>query len=169
MITFEFNSTAWDQSDKFVKFYLTMPGVQTLDESLITLTTTSSSCCLHASFPDKTQVFTSENLLNEILPDKSYHKVKTDQVVVFLKKAEEAKKWTHVTATEKQVKDAREAKKMESFSKDTAADDSDPAGGIMQIMKKMYQEGDDDMKRSIAQAWTQAQNKKNTLDMPGDL
>ena len=27
-------------------------------------------------------------------------------------------------------------------------------------MKQMYQDGDDEMKRSIAQAWTQAQDKK---------
>lgn len=28
------------------------------------------------------------------------------------------------------------------------------------MMKKMYEEGDDDMKRTIAKAWTESQDKK---------
>ena len=30
----------------------------------------------------------------------------------------------------------------------------------MDMMKKMYEEGDDNMKRTIAEAWTKAQDKK---------
>ena len=30
----------------------------------------------------------------------------------------------------------------------------------MKMMKKMYDEGDDDMKRTIAKAWTESQDKK---------
>lgn len=33
------------------------------------------------------------------------------------------------------------------------------------MMKQMYDDGDDDMKRKIAQAWTEAQDKKNGGDM----
>lgn len=38
--------------------------------------------------------------------------------------------------------------------------DEDPSAGIMNLMKKMYDEGDDDMKRTIAKAWTESQDKK---------
>ena len=31
------------------------------------------------------------------------------------------------------------------------------------MMKKMYDEGDDDMKRTIAKAWTEGQEKKNNI------
>ena len=31
------------------------------------------------------------------------------------------------------------------------------------MMKKMYDEGDDEMKRTIAKAWTEGQEKKQTL------
>lgn len=31
----------------------------------------------------------------------------------------------------------------------------------MNMMKKMYDEGDDNMKRTIAEAWTKSQDKKN--------
>ena len=38
-------------------------------------------------------------------------------------------------------------------------DSGDPSKGLMNMMKKMYDEGDDDMKRTIAKAWTESQNK----------
>ena len=38
--------------------------------------------------------------------------------------------------------------------------DEDPSAGIMNLMKKMYDDGDDDMKRTIAKAWTESQDKK---------
>jgi calcyclin binding protein len=31
--------------------------------------------------------------------------------------------------------------------------DEDPQAGLMNMMKKLYEEGDDEMKRTIAQAW----------------
>lgn len=40
-------------------------------------------------------------------------------------------------------------------------DDKDPNDSLMDLMKKMYDEGDDDMKRTIAQAWTQSKDKKS--------
>lgn len=159
--------TAWDQSDKFVKFYVALPQVHELDPSCVTLTTSSTSFCLEARFPDKVQMFGFENLLSEISTERSHHKVKTDQVVIFLKKVQEGKKWAYVTATEKQLKEAREAEKMKDFSKDKNEDD--PSAGLMNLMKRMYQEGDDDMKRTLAEAWTKAQDKKNSMDMSGDL
>ena len=37
--------------------------------------------------------------------------------------------------------------------------DADPSASIMNMMKKMYDEGDDDMKRTIAKAWTESRDK----------
>lgn len=31
--------------------------------------------------------------------------------------------------------------------------DADPSASLMNMMKKLYEEGDDDMKKTIAQAW----------------
>ena len=44
-------------------------------------------------------------------------------------------------------------------------DESDPQAGLMNMMKKMYDDGDDDMKRTIAKAWTESQDKKTKVDM----
>ena len=39
-------------------------------------------------------------------------------------------------------------------------EDGDPGAGLMNLMKKMYDDGDDDMKRTIAKSWQEAQDKK---------
>jgi len=37
----------------------------------------------------------------------------------------------------------------------------DPNEGLMDMLKKMYDEGDEDMKRTIAKAWTESREKKS--------
>ena len=39
-------------------------------------------------------------------------------------------------------------------------DKEDPSASLMNMMKKMYEDGDDDMKRTIAKAWTEGQQNK---------
>ena len=41
----------------------------------------------------------------------------------------------------------------------------DPSAGLMNMMKKLYDDGDDDMKRTIAKAWTEGQGKKMDNEM----
>ena len=36
----------------------------------------------------------------------------------------------------------------------------DPSEGLMDMLKKMYEEGDEDLKRSIAKAWTESRSNK---------
>jgi calcyclin binding protein len=37
--------------------------------------------------------------------------------------------------------------------------DKNPEAGLMDLMKKMYEEGDENMKRTIAESWTKARDK----------
>ena len=39
--------------------------------------------------------------------------------------------------------------------------DEDPGTSMMKLMQKMYDDGDDDMKRTIKKAWHESQEKKN--------
>ena len=50
--------------------------------------------------------------------------------------------------------------KFASDKKEDKNDSKDPGAGIMDMMKKMYDEGDDNMKRTLAEAWTKANDKK---------
>ena len=44
----------------------------------------------------------------------------------------------------------------------------DPGDSLMQMMKNMYETGDDEMKRTIAKAWTESRDKMHTGGGAGD-
>lgn len=46
------------------------------------------------------------------------------------------------------------------FDSNKDFDSSDPSAGIMNLMKKMYDDGDDDMKRMIKKTWYESQQKQ---------
>ena len=54
-------------------------------------------------------------------------------------------------------------KKEKMFEKDEGEDNasSDPNNALMSIMKKMYDTGDPEMKRTIQKAWMEGQEKKS--------
>lgn len=59
-----------------------------------------------------------------------------------------------MTAYEKKAKEPRIPKLDQS---------DDPSAGLMDMMRQMYEDGDDDMKRTIAKAWTESRDKQMTL------
>ena len=69
-------------------------------------------------------------------------------VVVFLAKSDVGKSWSHLTAAEKKAKEPKFNPKL--------SENDDPTAGLMDLMKQMYEEGDDEMKRTIAKAWTES-------------
>lgn len=44
--------------------------------------------------------------------------------------------------------------------KPSVDDSGDPSEGLMNMLKKIYSEGDDEMKRTLNKAWTESQEKK---------
>uniref|UniRef100_A0A914PH15 SGS domain-containing protein n=1 Tax=Panagrolaimus davidi TaxID=227884 RepID=A0A914PH15_9BILA len=56
------------------------------------------------------------------------------------------------------VQSKKEAAKLKDS--DPGMDTSDPQAGLMNMMKKLYEEGDDETKRSLRKAWHESQNKK---------
>jgi len=143
---------AWDQSDKFLKIYVSLNGVHNLPTENITTEYSSKFFELQILGEDKkNNALTIKNLLHEIVPSESYHKVKTDMVVLYLKKAS-SQHWSYVTESEKKAKEPK-APKLDK--------EEDPGASLMSLMKQMYEDGDDEMKRTIAKAWTEARDKKS--------
>lgn len=106
----------------------------------------------------KDYIFIVKNLLKPINVEKSYKKVKDDMISIYLKKVKEGTKWEVLTKTAKALKD----KKSKVFDEDKESKSKeDPMGGLMNIMQKMYESGDSEMKRTIAKAWTEGQDKRN--------
>jgi len=154
---------SWDQSEKYVKLYLTgLNGVSGLDASAVKISYADESLNVRIeNLKGKTLLFNIHKTCHKIAPEKSYHKVKSDYLVIFLSKYNAGSNWTHITYAEKAVADAK--KTNDAKPSDVGSDD--PSAGLMNMMKKLYNEGDEEMKRTIAKAWTEGQEKKNTPGM----
>jgi len=148
---------SWDQSENYVKLYLTgLSNLATINQDNIKVTFTDQSLNIRIeNLNGKTLLFNINKTCHKISPSKSHFKVKSDYLVVFLGKHNPGSSWSHITYAEKCAADAKK-------SVDTKMDESgDPSAGLMNMMKKLYDEGDDEMKRTIAKAWTEGQQKKN--------
>lgn len=161
-----YKNYSWDQSDKFVKFYLTgLPGVKDLpNESFVQELSATSVKFKVCNLSGKNHVFEIAQLPHSILPEKSHFKVKPDMVTVLLAKADQGKTWSHATAAAKAQADKKKA--TSAPAPDMA---QDPQQGLMDMMKKMYDEGDDEMKRTINKAWSESRSNNGPPGMPDDL
>ncbi|KAM4721878.1 calcyclin-binding protein [Rhinophrynus dorsalis] len=154
--TVKINNYGWDQSDKFVKIYITLKGVQKIPADNVQVQFSERSFELLVKDLDgKNHTMTVNNLLKPISPENSSRKVKTDTVLIMCKKKSEHK-WDYLTQVEKQTKDK------DKPSLDT---DDDPSAGLMNVLKKIYDDGDDEMKRTLNKAWAESREKQ----MKGDL
>uniref|UniRef100_F6SVZ6 Calcyclin-binding protein n=1 Tax=Monodelphis domestica TaxID=13616 RepID=F6SVZ6_MONDO len=149
--TVKINNYGWDQSDKFVKIYITLTGVQNAPPENVQVQFTERSFeVLVKNLNGKNYSMTVNNLLKPISVEGSLRKIKTDTVLVLCKKKQE-QKWDYLTQVEKECKE----KEKSSFDNDT-----DPSEGLMNVLKKIYEDGDDEMKRTINKAWVESREKQ---------
>ncbi|XP_077414945.1 calcyclin-binding protein [Vanacampus margaritifer] len=149
--TIKITNYAWDQSEKFVKIYLTLKNVHKIpSENVECKFSERSFSVLVKELDGKNHQMTVLNLLHPIDEQNSSTKIKTDMVVIMCKK-QAAKKWECLTAVEKQSKEK---------DKPNLNDNADPSEGLMSMLKKIYTDGDDEMKRTINKAWSESQEKK---------
>ncbi|ALC49514.1 CG3226 [Drosophila busckii] len=158
----ELTDYGWDQSAKFVKLFITLNGVQNCAEDAVTVKYTEHSLQLHVrDLNGKDFGLTVNNLLHAIDVEKSYRKIKTDMVAIYMKKAEEGQNWDVLTAIQKRIKQKQEG--------ELKKDDDNPEGALVNIMKQMYNSGDSKTKQMIAKAWTQSQEKARFGNEGGGL
>lgn len=149
--TVKITNYAWDQSEKFMKIYLDLKDVHKISAENVEVDFTERSfSVLIKELNGKNHQMTVLNLLHPIDGKDSYKKVKTDMLLIMLKK-KMTKKWECLTAVEKRSKEK---------DKPTMDENADPSDGLMSMLKKIYEDGDDEMKRTINKAWTESQDKK---------
>lgn len=160
-MTLNFYRHAFDESDKYVKIFVPFNAAKITEEN-VCVDFTSDSFVMTIKTDTKDYKFTATSLLKPINTEKSYKKVKPqdEMVALYLKKEKEGVNWGCLTTTEKRLKDS----KTKAFD-DESQSSKDPMGGLMDIMKKMYDSGDSDMKRTIAKAWTEGQEKSRQNPM----
>lgn len=87
----EITNYAWDQSDKFVKLFIGLDGVQNAPEENVVVTFTPNSILLKvADVHGKDYKFATNYLLHEIDVSASYRKIKTNSIAIYAKKAVES-------------------------------------------------------------------------------
>uniref|UniRef100_A0A8C5KJT7 Calcyclin-binding protein n=1 Tax=Jaculus jaculus TaxID=51337 RepID=A0A8C5KJT7_JACJA len=123
--------------NKFVKIYITITGVHQVSIENVQVHFTDGSCdLLVKNLNGKNYSMIVNNLLKHISVEGSSKKVKTDTVIILFEK---------------------ECKEKENPSYDN---ETDPSEGLMNVLKKIYEDGDDDMKRTINKAWVESREKQ---------
>jgi len=150
--TVKITTYAWDQSEKFLKLYITVPGAAPGQDSRIRFDVQNKSVDLNADdIAGKNYFFNLKGLLHPIIADGSTFKLKKDEILLMLKKKDDGRTWTYITEVE-MINKEKNKPKMD--------DNSDPNASLMKMMKQMYDEGDDEVKRNINKAWSENQEKK---------
>jgi calcyclin binding protein len=145
----------YDESEKFVKLYYTLNGIHNLPAENVTSRFTEDSFDISITDLDgKDYSISAKGFVHPIDPEASVVKQKSDMLLVMLKKAQSGT-WSELL---KIVQSKKEAAKLKDA--DLGMDSSDPQAGLMNMMKKLYDEGDDETKRSLRKAWHESQNKK---------
>ena len=104
-------------------------------------------------------------LQNRIDLAESKHNVKTNGVTITLIKAKKDETWSDLKPKQTLIKkdEKKTDKKLEE----------DPMSGLMGMMKDMYTNGDDNVKRMINESWTKSQDEKDkgikSKTDPGDI
>lgn len=145
---------SWDQDNDKVKIYVPLEGVQ--EEKIEPSFKSSSFDIKFHDVQGKNYQFAIPKLNKSIVPEKCKILVKPTRVVITMIKDSRGN-WSDLHFKEDKLKS--------SLDKDK---DKDPMAGIMDLMKNMYEEGDEEMKKTIAKAWTDARSGK-TADSLGGL
>uniref|UniRef100_A0A8C2VQ16 Calcyclin-binding protein n=1 Tax=Chinchilla lanigera TaxID=34839 RepID=A0A8C2VQ16_CHILA len=141
--TVKISNYGWAQSDKFVKIYVTLTRVpQVPAENVQVHFTERTSDLLVKNLNGKSYSMIVNNLLKPI---------STDTVLILGRKKAENTWWEYLTQAEKECKE----KEKPSYDAET-----DPSEGLMNVLKKIYEDRDDDMKRTINKAWVESREKQ---------
>jgi len=136
---------AYDESDKYVKIYYSIAGcTQALaPEKIMTEFGADSFRIICTDVGKIDYEITVKGLLHPVDPEKCVAKPKSDSLLVMLKKRKEGQTWGSLLKLDKSKQP-----KAPNFE-----DNTDPQDSLMKMMKQMYDEGDDDMKRTMRKAW----------------
>lgn len=137
-------SFSWDQDNDKVKIYVSLEGVD--QEKMATVFKPMSVDVKFHDVQGKNYRCAIPKLNEGIVPEKCKVVVKPTRVIITLPKASKGN-WLDLHFKEDKLKPNMDK-------------GGDPMAGIMDLMKNMYEEGDDEMKKTIAKAWTDARSGK---------
>jgi calcyclin binding protein len=152
---------SWDEGgydSKTVTVYVDLEGVGTVKDN-VTCDFKNDSFDLQVhDLNGLNYRLVKDNLEKDIVPGESRFVVKRNKIVIKLAKVKGEYSYEHWgKLTSKKSREQKQARK------------KDPTGGIMDMMKDMYDEGDDNMKKIIGEAMLKSQRgeKPDAPDLSG--
>jgi calcyclin binding protein len=154
--TFSFDAGGYNAP--FVTVYVPLPGVGSIDRANITCKFASATFDLIVNdLNGKSYRLFQDNLEKDIDPDNCKFIVKSDKVIVKLAKVKQKDYGGYDYWTKLSDKKAREK---------SAAIKDNPQSSIMDMMKQMYDDGDDNMKKIIGETMMKQQRGELNKDDP---
>lgn len=153
----------WDQgqyNSPTVSVYLEVENVGSVKDKVdVTFTKTSFDAKV-MDLNGKNYRLVKENLEKDIIPENCKFIVKNNKIILKLAKVKgeySYESWTSLTAKKSRA--------------ETAASKKDPGAGIMDMMKDMYDSGDENMKKIIGEAMLKSRNGEapSAPSMAGDF
>ncbi|XP_010478377.1 PREDICTED: calcyclin-binding protein-like [Camelina sativa] len=142
---------SWDQDNEKVKVYISLEGVDQ-DNVQAEFKPMSLDIKIH-DVQGKNYRCAIPKLHKEIVPEKCKVLVKPKRIVITMFKSSRGN-WLDIHYKEDKIKPSLEKEK-------------DPMAGIMGLMKNMYEDGDEETKKTIAKAWTDARSGKAADPLKG--
>mmetsp|Transcript_4714 Transcript_4714/g.4867 ORF Transcript_4714/g.4867 Transcript_4714/m.4867 type:complete len:241 (-) Transcript_4714:472-1194(-) len=142
---------AWDQGEynsNTVSVFIDLPGVGAIKDNVDFSCTKSTFDLKILGLEGKNYRLIKDNLDKDIIVAESKILVKKDKIVIKLRKVKgeySYENWANLTCKKKRDASAEAEKK------------SNPMGGIMDMMKDMYEDGDDSMKKIIGESMMKSQ------------
>lgn len=160
----------WDSGEynsPSVSIYVTLPGITKDLASKVSCDFTANSFDLKIQdLEKKSYRLFKDNLEKNIIPENSKYRVKKDKIVITLRKVKGS--YSYETWNNLQAKATSSVGGNKKGPGGSNASKDDPMGGIMNLMKDMYQDGDDNMKKIIGEAMMKAQSGEKSPGL-GDL
>lgn len=165
----KFAFDAGGSTDKFVTLYLPLPGVGSKTKQKEDVNCSFEKTMFDVKVLDlqgKNYRLIRNNLEHTINPEKSKYIIKADKIIVKLAKVQGSygsyDYWSKLTDTKK-------GEKKNSTNSNSSA--ADPSASIMNMMKDMYESGDDKMKKMIGETMLKQRNGElnNKDSMNGGL
>uniref|UniRef100_A0A0K0F9Y5 Calcyclin-binding protein (inferred by orthology to a human protein) n=1 Tax=Strongyloides venezuelensis TaxID=75913 RepID=A0A0K0F9Y5_STRVS len=144
---------SYEDSEAKLKLYVTIAGAKEAPVESFDLNVGSDSLFFKAKdINGRDYEFILKGLFDKVIPEECTFKQKTDMILITLSKAKK-EKWSSVL----KLND----KKKSALKKDY--DDSNPQESIMNMMKEMYENGDNEMRKTIGEAMLKAREKSGGL------
>lgn len=152
-----FSFDAGGYNEKFVTLYVPVPGVGDIPKDQVTCKFDKAAFDLIVNnLNGKSYRLKKDDLEHDIVPDKSKIIIKSDKVVVKLAKVKgeygSFDYWSKLTDPKRKEKDKKKV---------------DPSSSITDLMKEMYESGDDNIRKIIGETMVKQQRGELGKEPPG--